>query len=281
MIRAKSRLSTNLDYTGIMNTNSDQLKDYDEIMWDDEPFLVTNIFPFEVILRYIRYPPTKQPPSKPIIKDINIKSHTHINVELLKEDEVHVLQLVNGKLYEICRPIYINRDTRNLKIGDIAYTDRIINYTNSQADVSGIRFHNRASMPFKIYLYRQVPIKKGPGYAKEESNIFIATIGGDDELEFNGRSKNNVYLDNDANGYKIGDEFRITMMNGTLYAKIVIPDQKAKDVYFGLLTQKYTAPPPDIAAYRIDRSNILSMKYYAPKSVVYTTHRLARDPVDL
>src|SRR5690349_5195083 len=72
------------------------------------------------------------------------------------KDEIHVTYSPDGDTgptYEILEPITLTQDVREIRIGDVVYEDKTNTLVQrSHSDISGIRFHNRTTIPIDIYI---------------------------------------------------------------------------------------------------------------------------------
>lgn len=153
--------------------------------------------------------------------------------------------------YEIIRPEFLIGDSRVVRIGDVVNESKDMLYTQrTHTDISGIRVHNRLTIPLCIY----------------HRNLKIGRIAGDDgtEAPLSG-SPGSVYLNNDGNGFRLGDILEIRLEIGNLkYGEVTIHDNYISDIYIGAITQHFVPTIQDMYAYRIDGPNISGIKYFEP-----------------
>jgi hypothetical protein len=187
-------------------------------------------------------------------------AHSQTGMELQEEDELHVLlpsvkvtaqtDMKNIIQYEIIRPVKLFSDSRQVKIGDVVYHDKMTETTQrTHVDIPGIRIHNYLSMPIDIYV----------------NGLLVAHAGTDDGTSYMAGSINSVYVSNDRNGFKIGDKIHFKLgLNGKSYdyCTATISDNYLSDIYVGVISQKYVKPVNDIYSYRVNQEDINGLKYY-------------------
>ena len=225
-----------------------------------KPWTFQNMLPFEVFV-YVEY--ISQVEHRPVLEVIsNIPAHKSIVTDRSKygrllrgNDIIRVALLVPGSHLprELTRSTTLDDDSRTVKIGDVVFEEATNTMVQrSHADLSGIRFHNQLSIPLEIHLEGKVP-------------AHLANIGPDDGTDYHAGSLNSVYVNNDANGFHLGDEILITVKGGCpqLYS-IRISDNYMSDVYIGKVTQKNNIPIQDQYSYKIDKPNEMGLKYYTP-----------------
>jgi hypothetical protein len=178
---------------------------------------------------------------------------------LRADDVIHVIYTsTDGKDYEILRPESLIDDSRIVNIGSIVYDEKHNNYFNSHNDISGIRINNRLSMPIEIYYH----------------NMKIGETMGDDGMDYNSGSKNSVYLDNNYKGFRLGDELKFVLkFNNKEIGTVMLYDNYIKNIYVGVINQKFTPPSNDTFAYRIDSPSYTGITYFEPIGGSYTTHK--------
>jgi len=183
-----------------------------------------------------------------------IPAYTEEKIKINPDNQaIHVSYLYktkNGmKLFEILRPEFISPSTRMIRIGDVVYDNKDTSYYNSHADISGIRFHNRTTFPIEIW-------NKGK---------MLGRAAPDDGTNFMSGSPGSVYLNNDANGFRIGEKitFKLPHINRE-WCSIILNDNYVSDVYVGVINQKFTPPMPDTYNYRIDAPPKTGYTFYEP-----------------
>ena len=173
-------------------------------------------------------------------------------LELKNGYEIHVLfqpERCKGPEYEITRPIFLFDDSRTIRIGDAVHEEKTNTLTQrTHTDIMGIRVHNRLTIPLDIYY-------KG---AK------IGAVAGDDgtDAPMSG-SPGSVYLTNDSNGFRIGDELGFVFhYNNARYCTVKIHDNYISDIYIGVVNQHYVPTIQDMYSYRVDSPTITGLKYF-------------------
>lgn len=168
------------------------------------------------------------------------------NVSLIR---VVLLRMIStADPYDLVDAFSPRMDSRKIIIGDIGYTSntgmREV-YSNSQ--IRGIRIHNHISLPISIYF-------KG---------INLAKIEGNNGLSYHAGGKSVVFVDNDRNGFMIGDVLSIKVLVTTPeirsgkvgselpYLDVAFTDQAFSDLHVGLITQNSTQGPNDLYAYSL------------------------------
>lgn len=204
-----------------------------------KPYIFINIFPFKIYITV----------NKKLLLSIEATSERSKNVNFGKGATIHVLYNFNGKFYEILRPIFISPTTRTIRIGDIVYDTKDMSYYNSHADISGIRFHNRTTFPIEIW-------NKGRK---------IGQMQADDGTGYMSGSPNSVYLNNDGNGFRLGEEITFYLPHlKREWTSVSLNDNYISDMYVGTINQKFNPPNPDTYAYRIDAPNHVGYTFYEP-----------------
>lgn len=176
------------------------------------------------------------------ISGITLKAGQQINITYSDRDVE----------YEILRPEFLLADSRNVRIGDVVSEDKDASLTQrTHTDITGFRVHNRLVIPICIYY----------------KNMKIGRIAGDDgtDAPFSG-TPGSVYLNNDRNGFKLGDILEIrSEINNIKYGEITIHDNYISDIYIGVITQHFVPTIQDMYSYRIDSPNAGGIKYFEPK----------------
>ena len=168
------------------------------------------------------------PPTKPVTdlvaiiqpnKEI-IVSKSERGLFLCVDDTISVMyyDTTQQSYYEILRPFSLRDDTRYIEVGTVGYDYRQKNAQNMNNDITGITFHNHIAIPINIYLGN-----KHLGYASK-----------DDGFTRMGGSKNNVYLDNDNKGFRVGQTIKVELIKYGEYLEFQIDDNFTTDVYIGL-----------------------------------------------
>lgn len=205
------------------------------------PFVFINTFPFEIVITL---------DNKKVAK-IPGKTQQSISISVEKGQSWHVLYFYgkNSKLYEILRPEFVSLSTRTVRIGDVVYDTKDTSYYNSHADISGIRFHNRTTFPLQIF-------NKGRKIGETQP---------DDGTNFMSGLPNSVYLNNDGNGFRIGEEITFYLPHvKKVWSSIILNDNYVSDIYVGVINQKFNPPNPDTYNYRIDAPNHTGLTFYEP-----------------
>ena len=216
-----------------------------------QPWTFVNLLPIKVSV-YV-YTPLKTD----LVGTINprgrlVASQGCSGMELQGGYEIRVLYQPagdQGPQYEITRPEFLFDDSRTVRIGDAVDEGRTNTLTQrTHTDIMGIRVHNRLTIPLDIYF-------KGNK---------IAGIGGDDgtSAPMSG-SPGSVYLTNDGNGFKIGDELGFVFRyNRVPYCIVKIHDNYMSDMYIGVISQHYVPTMQDTFSYRVDTPNVTGLTYY-------------------
>lgn len=144
---------------------------------------------------------------------------------------------------EIIRPENLRGDSCFVYIGNIVYNwKNNSNYFNIHTDISGLHIHNRLAVPIDIYWTPK----------QRSSKLKLAQVDLDDGLDFM-ISKSHVYVDNDNNGFKLGDKLSFVLRNEKLqYAEITLDDNYMSDIFVGVIDQKENKLPYDIYSYTFE-----------------------------
>lgn len=234
---------------------------------NDIPWRFKNLLPYKVNVYISKIHKLE------LIATINANSsiettQTKSGIPLQKGDEIHVLYPTNklaptvGEQYKILRPAFLFDDSREVRIGDIVYEDRIAFSPGIDIhhDIIGIRIHNHISMPVNVF------------YKGEN----IAQIAGDDGTSFMAGSPNSVYLNNERFGFNIGDELSFEFVHDKKkYASVKIIDNFTSDIIIGEITQHFVGAIQDMYAYRVNEPNITGLRYYENVTGYTTTGRTA------
>ena len=215
-----------------------------------QPWTILNLLPIKINV-YV-YTPTKTDLIGSINPNSKIVSSKSISgMELKNGYEIHALHqpTSGGPQYEITRPVFLFDDSRMIRIGDAVHNEKTNTLTQrTHTDIMGIRVHNRLSMPMDIY-YR---------------GNKIGHVGGDDgtDAPMSG-SPGSVYLTNDNNGFRIGDELEFVLSyDRAKYCTIKIHDNYMSDLYIGVINQHYVPTIQDMYSYRVDSPNVTGLKYF-------------------
>lgn len=213
-----------------------------------QPWIFTNLLPFDikVVVRKVA-----------ISDEIGlVRAHSDFKttksksgLDLKDGDGIHIIRTVNGKDYEVLRPVFLFDDSRMVKIGDIVYEDMVSTTPTIDIhhDIVGLRIHNHISMPIDVYF----------------RDMRIGSIAGDDGTDFMAGSPNSVYLDNNRFGFNIGDELRFTFpLENKPYATMKIIDNFSTDIILGRITQKFVPMIQDQFAYRVNKPNITGLRFF-------------------
>lgn len=153
--------------------------------------------------------------------------------------------------YEIIRPEYLLADSRVVRIGDVVNESKDMSTTQrTHTDIVGVRVHNRLTTPLCIF----------------HRKLKIGRVAGDDgtSAPLSG-SPGSVYLNNDRNGFRLGDILEIRSETGNIkYGEVVMHDNYISDIHIGVITQHFVPTQQDMYAYRIDGPNINGTKYFEP-----------------
>lgn len=191
---------------------------------------------------------------------------------LSPEMEIHATYFDNVKEYEILEPVFLRKDTRHIRFGDVQYdeTNNLLTQ-RTHSDLAGLRFHNRLGVPIEIYFI------KGHKCDYSHRPLLLAKIGSNDGTTYHSGSPNSVYINNDYNGFNFGDEIEIKIGKSDIcqqlkYCSIKITDNYASDVFVGVISQKYTIPVQDFYSYKIDNYNINAVQYIMNNGDAYKTY---------
>ena len=219
-----------------------------------KPWTFINLLPIAVNV-YV-YTPTKTDLIGTIEpRDTLTTDRSHSGMKLMEGYEIHVLYQQGegcdgeGPQYEIARPQFLFDDSRMVRIGDAVHEAKTNTLTQrTHTDIMGLRIHNHLTIPLDIYY-------KGNK---------IGMVAGDDgtEAPMSG-SPGSIYLTNDHNGFRIGDELGFVFhYNRTPYCTVKIHDNYMSDLYIGVLNQHYVPTINDMFAYRVDSPNVTGLKYF-------------------
>lgn len=249
------RSAINNRYTAI-DFNQDRETRVSYLARNNIPWKFTNLLPYKINVYSLRFQKLD------LISTIDANStfettKTSSGAELQKGDAIHILMPTNrlspasktSKQYEITRPVFLFDDSREVRIGDIVYEDRIA-FTpgiDIHHDIIGIRIHNHITMPINIY------------YKGEN----IAQIAKDDGTSFMAGSPNSVYLNNERFGFMIGDELLFEFAHDKKkYASVKIIDNYTSDIIIGETTQHFVGAIQDMFSYRVNEPNINGLQYF-------------------
>jgi len=221
------------------------------------PWKFINLLPYKINVYSLRAPQNLE-----LIATMDANStfetdKTKKGTLLMKGDAIHVLMPTNklnpsslrSNQYKIARPVFLFDDSREVRIGDIVYEDRIAFSPGIDIhhDIIGVRIHNHLLMPINIYY-------KG---------LNIAQIAGDDGTSFMAGSPNSVYLNNERFGFMIGDKLSFEFAHDKKkYGSVTIIDNYTSDIILGETTQHFVAAIQDMFSYRVDEPNITGLQYY-------------------
>jgi hypothetical protein len=216
-----------------------------------QPWAFINLLPVRVNV-YV-YTPVKTDLIGSIEPNSKIMAATSASgMPLEKDYEIHVLYQPLGDCgpeFEILRPEFLFDDSRMVRIGDAMHEVKTTTWTQrSHTDIPGIRVHNRLTIPLDIYYHGNK----------------IGAMGGDDGTNspMSG-SPGSVYLTNDNNGFRIGDELGFVFhYNGAKYCVVKINDNYMSDLYIGLINQHFVPTLADMYSYRVDAPNITGLSYF-------------------
>lgn len=203
-----------------------------------EPYVFRNFLPLPVHLFVSKKAQVftalnNERPTKPITDLIaiiqpnkeTIVSKSERDYPLEKGDTINVMyyDVTQQNYYEVLRSFSLRDDTRFIEIGTIGYAYRQKNAQNMNNDITGLTFHNHIAIPINIYL----------------DNMHIGYASKDDGYTRMGGSKNNVYLDNDNKGFRVGQTIKVELIKYGKYLTFQIDDNFATDIYIGL-NKQYT-----------------------------------------
>lgn len=179
------------------------------------------------------------------------------------KDEIHVTYSPGGEKgpeYEILEPIGLVDDAKTIRLGDVVYEEKTNTLVQrSHSDISGIRVHNKVGIPVRIYY-------KG---------LRLALVHRNDGTGFQSGSSGTVYLNNDNQGFNIGDKLDLRFVfsaktstpgreDGTMeipWCTVDIADNYMSDMYIGVINQHVTQPIQDMFSYRAGSPNFSGLKY--------------------
>lgn len=239
-IQKKNQTYSNIDYT--LYQDNEVVKSL-----KGEPYVFKSFLPLPVHLFVSKKAKVfTNPPTRPITdliaiiqpnKEI-IVSKSERDLPLEKGDTISVMYYDNTQqnYYEVLRSFSLRDDTRYIEIGTIGYDYRQKNAQNMNNDITGLTFHNYIAIPINIYL----------------NGLHIGYASKDDGYTRMGGSKNNVYLDNDNKGFRVGQTIKVELIKYGSYLEFQIDDNFATDVYIGVNKQKFVWPGNDDRyAYRL------------------------------
>jgi len=244
-------------YRLISDLNSDEQIAQAKHALQGRPWSFINLFPFTIQVWRERERITELVGEilggKTMITSVSKSS----GLPLEEEDIIHVLypdyksKSDEFPYFEITRPALLRTDSRTVRIGDVVYGERDTNYHNSHADLAGVRIHNHTTIPLDIYHHK----------------FKLGSVEGDEGTTYMSGTPNSVYLDNDRNGFRIGDELTFVFRyNRQKFNSILLMDPYIGDIYVGVINQKFTMPNPDVFGYRVDAPNITGITYYDSRS---------------
>lgn len=217
----------------------------------DKPWKFINLLPFDVDVYVYRVNKTDLIGTIAAQSDI-IVYKSKSGMVLQKDDQIHVVfTMADQKSYKIIRPVHLFTDSRMVKIGDIVYEDIYDNRKDIHHDIIGIRIVNHLLLPIDVY-------HKGNK---------IGSIAGDDNLSYQSGSPNSVYLNNEWNGFQIGDEIGFVFPKGVKglpqnFASVQIIDTYTRTINVGVINQHFNLAIQDSYSYRIDDDSITGLTYF-------------------
>lgn len=245
-IQKKNKLYENIDFT-LFRDNSirNSLK--------GEPYTFKSFLPFTIHLFvrkpakvFVNPPVDVQTDLIAIIKPFKeiIVSTSERGLPLEKGDTIRVLfyDIAQQSFYEVIRPFFLRDDTRHIDVGTVGYKYRQKNAQNMNNDITGILFHNQIAIPVNIFMD-----DKG-------EQLHLGYASKDDGTDRASGSKNNVYIDNDNKGFRVGQKIKIELIKFGQYLEFQINDNFITDVYIGINQQKESGPLIDRFAYRLGKS---------------------------
>lgn len=219
-----------------------------------KPWTFYNLLPFPVKV-YAKLPVAIGlvgiiPPNGKVVAS-KTKSGLLLEATDISIDVTYAPQGDGGPEYEILRSEFLQPDSRMVRIGDVGQrSENTTSTIRSHADISGLRIHNRIGMAICVHYQ---------GHA-------VATIDKDDGTSFSAGAPNSVFLNNNGNGFKVGDVLGFSIVMGPTntkkYCEIMINDNYASDIFVGLITQKFDDILNDFYGYRIDQSSVNGLRYF-------------------
>ena len=234
------------DYFTLAEYDKDQISKHLE----GKPWTFLNLLPTRVLVyvrdssKNIQFLGTIIPHGK------LVTSQTPAGMPLKKDLEIHVLfpELQGSqRAYEFTRPTYLTTESRLVRIGDIVYKEGDSNAKGLSGDIPGIRVVNHLAIPLDIWYHK----------------MRIAQVRGDDGTEYMGGSPNSVYINNNRDGFRLGDELSFVFAyNQRQYASVLLNDNYLREMHVGVTNQKFTPPDPDTYAYRLDAPTHTGITFY-------------------
>ena len=185
---------------------------------------------------------------------------------------------VRGRAYEILEPITLVAESHTIRIGDVSYDEKTNTLVQrSHSDISGLRFHNKTTIPVNIYF----------------AGVRLATCEAGNGTGLHSGSPGTVYVNKDTKGFNIGDQLDLRLMfrgppgksgSPTMIEKpwctFYISDNFMSDVYLGTVSQlsgseRSRRPPSDVYSYRAGSANYSGLKYIqntTPGSLAYSSY---------
>ena len=181
-----------------------------------------------------------------------VTDRTVSGMVLQVKDEIHATYSPpNSKSeeYEILEPITLVEDVKVIRLGDVTYEERTNTLVQrSHSDITGLRMHSKIAVPVHVYY----------------NGLRLALLNKDDGTGFQAGSPGTVYVNNDTQGFNIGDklEFRLVFTSFEVpWCTITINDNYMSDLYVGQVTQKYNIAIQDAYSYREGTPNFSGLKY--------------------
>jgi len=240
------------DYDRLSYTIDSVLRDDSRYNQRNKPWVIQNMLPTEFLLYYspqfsgesislgsIRPQDTKVFPPK------KFETGDKLYVMYRSKSE--------GKNYMAMLPHTFQSQWKRIKIGDVVYRswDGGRQYFTSFADISGLMLHNDLLFPLNVYF---------------KGNL-IGQMTGYDGMTNLGGSGASLYVDNDREGFRLGDQltFGYSMEdNKDILFTITLKDNHAYHVHIGKISVGEPENLPDTYAYSVNVPPQTGYTFYVP-----------------
>lgn len=238
------------DYNRLRDTMDDVLRDRSRYKQRNDPWILTNMLPTKLKLYH-----SPQFTGKTLYL-CGLRPHqTKVFPPKKFEDGDKLLVMYEGKEaeHQIMPTHTFQSQWKRLRLGDVLYRswDGGRQYFTSYADLSGLMLHNHLLFPLNVYF---------------KGNL-IGQMTGYDGMTYLGGSGASLYVDNDRDGFRLGDQltfgYSFPGNEETLFT-VTLTDNHAYHVHIGKIGVGQPNPEPDTYAYSVNLPPQTGYTYYVP-----------------
>jgi len=189
------------------------------------PYTFMNVLPFDINLFYMAQDNREQKLATIQPNHIVGFSHDMFKRQIQPNSIVYIEDIKNRVL---TKPFTLKSFNKFMFLGSTIYgANKYSGYYGgfaSESSVTGLYIHN--DFPFGVSIHYRGELQ---GYVNGRKN--------GDKNEPQGYSQNMTYLNNNIDGYRLGEKLTVkSRENGVILSEIYIQDTKAKDVYLGQIS---------------------------------------------